>query len=220
VAIVAAGEIYMYKYDVFISYERDGLTTSWITEHFLPHFRTWVRNAITDVCQRQPLPIFFDISQTDPSFPKDLKQKVDGIRPGANWDATLRDAIQSSRCMVGLWNPPYFFSDWCNVEWRSFDRRATSTGKNVLLAASVYDGTSFPQKAAARQYADLRDYVLIGPALTNSTKYGDFQEAIKLLAGHVATAVKDAPPFQPWPIADDAPEAPPAPPIDLAAIRF
>ena len=32
-----------YQFDVFVSYERDGLTTGWIMEHFLPLFRTWVR---------------------------------------------------------------------------------------------------------------------------------------------------------------------------------
>jgi hypothetical protein len=143
-----------YKYDVFISYERDSLTKGWITEHFLPHFRTWVRMKIEDVCKRKSFPIFFDSSQIDPTFPADLKQKVEGIAPGSNGDAALRDAIRTSRCMVGIWNSPYFFSDWCNFEWQSFYRRSDKTNRNLLLAARVHDGNSFPQKAAARLWFD------------------------------------------------------------------
>jgi len=209
-----------YKYDVFISYERDGLTTGWITEHFLPHFRTWVRMEIEGICKRKSLPLFFDSSQTDPNFPTDLKQKVEGIKPGANWDNALRDAIRASRCMVGIWNPPYFYSDWCNLEWQSFDRRADKTGRDVLLAASVHDGSSFPKKAAARQCLDFSSYVLFGPALTNSKIYVDFQQAVKLLAHHVALSVSEAPPFESWPLAEDIPEPPPPPPIDVSAVRF
>ena len=91
-----------YKYDVFISYERDGQMTDWIAQHFLPHFRTWVRNAIVGTCNRKSLPIFFDISQTIPNFRDNLKQDVAGITPGANWDLALREALQASRCMVGI----------------------------------------------------------------------------------------------------------------------
>jgi TIR domain len=200
-----------YKYDVFISYERDGLTTGWITEHFLPHFRTWLRMEVASVCRRKSLPIFFDRSQMTPNFPADLKQEVAGIKPGASWDIALREAMQVSRCMVGIWNPPYFFSDWCNLEWQSFDRRADTTKKDVLLAASVHDGNSFPKKATARQRLDFSPYILFGPALINSKKYEEFQDHVKLLAHHVAIAVSDAPPFEAWPLAED-PTQPPDPP--------
>jgi hypothetical protein len=204
-----------YKYDVFLSYERDGLATGWITEHFLPHFRTWVRNEIAATCRRRSLPIFFDISQTTPNFPDNLKQDVAGIRPGANWDPALREALQTSRCMVGIWNPPYFFSDWCNLEWQSFDRRADNTGSDVLLAASFHDGNSFPEKAAARQRLDFSPYTLFGPALINSRKYEEFQDNVKLLARYVALAVQSAPPFQAWALAEDTSEPPARPPLPV-----
>ena len=179
-----------------------------------------MRAEIADVCGRPSLPIFFDSSQTDPTFPTDLKQKLEGIKPGANWDDALRKAIRVSRCMVGIWNPPYFFSDWCNLEWQSFDRRADKTGCDVLLAASVHDGKSFPTKAAARQRLDFSPYVLFGPALINSKKYEDFQVAVKLLAHYVALSVQSAPPFESWPLAEDVPEPTPPPPIDVSAVRF
>jgi hypothetical protein len=199
-----------YKYDVFVSYERDGLTTGWITEHFLPHFRTWVRSEIRDICKRPANPIFFDKSQTDPEFPKDLKLQLAGIEPGERWDQALKDAIRVSRCMVGIWNPPYFDSHWCNIEWESFDLRTETTGRRLILAANFHDGSSFPPRAASRQCFDFSPYTLFGRALVDSRRYGDFQETIKLLAHHVAIAVRDAPAFEPWPIAENV--AQPVPP--------
>jgi len=204
-----------YEYDVFISYERDSLTTGWITEHFLPLFRTWLRAEIIQACERQALPIFFDTSQTDPEFPQDLKLKVAGIEPGSDWDDSLRDAIRASRCMVGIWNPPYFYSHWCNIEWQSFDNRAQATGSRVLIPTSFYDGKSFPARAAAIKPIDFTPYALFGRALKDSKGYGNFQKAVQLLAQKVALAVKNAPPYQDWPIADGIPAPPSPPPLPL-----
>jgi len=204
-----------YAYDVFISYERDGLTTGWITEHFLPLFRTWLRQEVRDVCGRAAKPIFFDKSKTDPDFPTNLKQELAGIEPGANWDDSLKHAIRVSCCMVGIWNPPYFDSHWCNIEWKSFDQRADTTGRRVLLAANFHDGRSFPAKAAARQPIDLSPYALFGPALRNSRKYEDFQTTVQFLARQVALAIQDAPPFAAWPIVDQIGPLQPPPPVPL-----
>jgi|SRR6185437_5671861 len=200
-----------YRYDVFISYERDGLTAGWITEHFLPHFRTWLRLAIREICGRPAQPIFFDKSQVDPDFPDNLRLEVGGIDLGADWNEALKDAIRVSRCMVGLWSPPYFDNHWCNIEWESFDRRGAKTGRRVLLAASVYDGKTFPSRAAGKQAFDFSSFMLFGPALINSKKYEGFQTAVRSLARRVAEAVNQAPPFEVWPIADDI-AAPPPPP--------
>ena len=202
-----------YEYDVFISYERDSLTTGWITEHFLPLFRTWLRQEISAICARPALPIFFDTSQTDPEFPQDLKLKVAGIPPGSDWDKSLRDAIRVSRCMVGIWNPPYFDSHWCNIEWKSFDQRSQATGSSVLIPTRFHDGNSFPQRATQIQSIDFSPYALFGAALVQSRRYVQFQQAVQLLARQVATAVKGAPPFAPWPVADEImPPPPPTPP--------
>ena len=199
-----------YEYDVFISYERDGIASDWITEHFLPLFRYWLRQNIREKCGRPAQHIFFDRSQTD-DFPQKMKLELAGIRPGADWDKSLREAICVSRCMVGIWNPTYFDSHWCNIEWESFDRRAQATGKTTLVPTRFHDGNSFPERAAKIQAIDLSEYTIIGQGLVNSRKYEPFQDTVKRLAVRVAEAVRDAPAFQPWPVADDiaAPAAPP-----------
>ena len=207
-----------YLYDVFISYERDGLTAGWLRDHFLPLFRTWLRMAISDVCKRNAQPVFFDKSQTDPTFSEDLKLGLAGIEPGDDWDESLRKAIRLSRCMVGIWSPPYFESEWCNVEWQSFDLRAVSTERKLIIPGSFYDGRSFPERANKIQRFDLSKFTLFGPALINSRHYEDFQDTVKRMAEKVAYAIRDAPPFSEWPIANskqDNPPRPPPPPLPL-----
>jgi hypothetical protein len=208
-----------YRYDVFLSYERDSLTVGWIKEHFLPFFRTFLRLEVMATLRRQPLPIFFDKSEIDRDFPDALKQDVKGIPLGSDWDTELRSAIQASRCMVGIWNPPYFFSSWCNIEWRSFHKRASDTRRSLVFPATVHDGNSFPPEAAATQYFDFRPYLLFGPALSNSKRYEQFQEDIKVLARGVANALRDPPPFELFPLIEPPPpDSPPS--ISLSAIRF
>jgi TIR domain len=203
-----------YLYDVFISYQRKGLTKGWITEHFLPHFGTWLPLAIQDICDRPAQPIFFDESQTNPAFPVEWRSEIAGVEGGSDWATELRRAIRVSRCMVGIWTPTYFDSEWCDIEWQSFDRRAVQTGRRVILATKVY-GKSFPKRATEIQYYDFSSYLLFGKALIDSKKYESFQDAIKHLAEQVAKAVRDAPPFEPWPLADDLPPPPPPPPVPL-----
>jgi hypothetical protein len=105
--------------------------------------------------------------------------------------------------MVGLWNPTYFESDYCNREWYSFWRRAKSTQRRVLFGASWYDGTYFPNEAQSLQLIDISKFTRSsGPGLRQSQNYPEFNAAVEVLARNVAQAVKDAPPFEDWPIAD------------------
>src|SRR5262245_31981617 len=99
-----------YKYDVFISYERDGGTVRWLLDQFLPAFRNWLRLAIIDVCGREPTKMFFDKADTQIIPDNDLKLQLEGIPGHALWRDELHAAIRASRCLVGIWNPPYFYS--------------------------------------------------------------------------------------------------------------
>ncbi len=194
-----------YEFDVFVSYEDDTMATQWIVDHFLPLFRTYLRNEIVDICQRPANKIFFSKTDHYPSL-AGFKLEMAGLPVGQDWKAELYRAIRVSRCMVGLWNPPYFFSDYCRIEWHSFAKRAQSTGKRVVFGASVYDGKSFPAQAQSLQMVDLSQYASrYGKGLTDSNLYGDFQGRLQLLARNVAQAVRDAPAFSDWPIIDDQP---------------
>lgn len=205
-----------YLYDVFISYQRKGMTKGWIIQHFLPHFVTFLPLAIQEICTRPAQPIFFDESRSNTDFPAELKPDVAGIEVGSDWDEELKKAISASRCMVGIWTPTYFGSEWCDLEWKSFDHRSVQTGCKVLVATKVY-GSKFPQRATEIQYYDFSSFLLFGNALLTSKKYEAFQEAIKQLAERVATAVRDAPPFEAWPLIDPPPPPEP-PPVPLTRL--
>jgi hypothetical protein len=203
-----------YLYDIFVSYEKDWLMNNWLKDSFLPFLQTWVRMTVPEACGRPALPIFFDRSQVEIDFPTDLKLQLAGIDPGADWNESLQKALQHSRCLVAVLNPPYFFSPWCTLEWQSFRKRAERSGKTVIIPVVYYDGSSFPLDAQSPQRIDLTQFALDGEALRKGKLYGEFQLTMKLLAQRIAAAVKDAPSFETWELAD-APAPSPEPQIGL-----
>lgn len=186
-----------YVHDVFISYKRDPYQDSWLIDDFMPAFSSLVRNEIAAVCQRRPQSIFFDRAE----LARDrLKFDQQGLEPGQEWREALCEAIRTSRCVVTLWQPMYFYSDWCLTEWRSFQARAQQTSRSLVLPLSVHDGDSFPSEARALQALYFGDYVLIGAGFRETRLYVEFQQHLKRFAQTVAQSVKDAPPFADWPI--------------------
>jgi hypothetical protein len=200
-----------YEFDVFVSYETDHLITQWVVEEFMPLFRILLRQQIAAATGRAPGRIFFSFKEADfPDLPDDYKLAVSGIPPGVRWEDALHTAIKRSRCMVGLWNPTYFQSEYCRREWYSFLSRAVATGQRTVFGASWFDGLNFPPEARALQMVDISKFALnFGRGLKDLRNYPEFLRAINILAQNVAAAVAAAPPFQDWPI-DNGP-APAAP---------
>jgi hypothetical protein len=194
-----------YTYDVFISYKRDPVRNQWLDEHFIPLFSHAVREGIAAECERQPTGIFFDRAElTSESLAFDHT----GIEPGDVWRDALRTAMKASRCMVGLWSPLYFHSEWCLTEWNTFRTRPGS----VVVPASVFDGRAFPPDARALQTPDFANFVIIGAGFKEVREYPEFQKRVRSFAMTVARRVRRAPAFQDWPIPDDV-HAPPDPHI-------
>lgn len=194
-----------YMYDVFISYKRDPVHDGWLEQHFVPLFTSWVRQEIAAKCGRPPAKIFFDQTEVSPQFLKFEQTGVLGIEPGQEWQQALSNAIKTSRCMLGLWSPLYFYSNWCLVEWESFNLRAQALVKPI----SIHDGESFPVHARAIQgIPDFAPYVNIGGGYRETPRYVEFQDQIRNLARTVALAVRDAPSFAEFPIFQ-----PPAPKV-------
>jgi hypothetical protein len=182
-----------YKSDVFISYKRDDFRDEWLSEHFLPAFRSYVREEIARTCKRQSIGIYFD--ETEIVSDKRKMKDRHGLEPGDEWRAALRDAIKTSRCVVCLWSPEYFFSQWCTIEWRSFIERGKATGRKLVVPLSVHDGDSFPQEAQELQAIDISDFVIPGEGFKKTEDYPLFQKRLKSLAITVAQCVNQAPEF-------------------------
>src|ERR1043165_8587808 len=116
-----------YQHDLFISYRRDPITVDWMCEHFLPFLISYLQDAMWTECKRDLSKIFIDQTGNNVELIKkladDQRTYISGVDPGADWDTQIRAAIKASRCMLGIWTPGYFQSRWCNIEWKSFEKR-------------------------------------------------------------------------------------------------
>jgi hypothetical protein len=186
----AADELTDYRYDVFISYKRDQFRNAWLHESFVPMFSQLLQEDIAAVCRRQTIGLFFDQTVVP-----DDKRSLRGIEPGDDWREALREAIKASRCVVCLWSPLYFLSEWCQVEWNSFLERGRVAKQTLVVPMSVHDGESFPPAAQALQAPDFSDYVVIGEGFKKTEEFVLFQQKLKQFSKKVASCVNAAPRF-------------------------
>lgn len=191
-----------YTHDIFISYKRDQFKDSWLNESFVPMFMYYVHEQIAATCGRPTQGIFFD--QTAVSNDQ-RRLDAKGLEPGDDWRNALRRAIKTSRCVVCLWSPLYFYSEWCKVEWSSFHQRALNTGRRLVVPMSVHDGLSFPDAAQALQAPDFSSFVRIGDGFKKTEAYQVFQERMQAFAITVAECVHNAPEFDDFPLAEAGP---------------
>ena len=176
-----------YEYDVFFSYKRHKLTLDWTRE---------VHNRLK-----------YFIMQTG-LVDHEVKTFIDeeGIETGDRWPNRLKDALQSSRCMVCLWSPAYFQSNWCVSEWQSFrkrERRLKMKSHGLIAPLTIHDGDYFPREAKDVQWTDAALYTSTMPAFWISLRALDFEDLLKRFAAQVAGMVNHAPQFEAdWPIAE------------------
>lgn len=169
-----------YSYDAFISYRQAFPFDSWMDEHFLPFFRSFLTGAL----DREPV-LFIDRLE---------------IHPGQAWPQRLQRALAQSRCLIGLWTPQYFHSDWCRREcdvmlfreqhlgWRSVDNP-----DGLVVPVCLFDGQHFPSRAKEIQHRDFRRFVRLGDGFKGSNLYVEMQAAIEDFAADVAEVIRLAP---------------------------
>lgn len=181
----------MYRFDIFISYRRAGMLPEWIHEHFMPVFEWKFGDAIAEISGRGCEGIFYDEEE---------------LEAGNQLTPSLREALRRSRCLVGLWSPQYFLSDWCVAEAQTFLKRQELTGHELVAPASVHDGASFPHRIGDSDIcdivrADLRPYVIPGAGFKKTEIYPLFIQATGHLAERAAAMVAAAPEFnEDWPV--------------------
>ena len=182
-----------YEFDVFLSYKRHDLILSWLVE-VEKRLSFW----LTQELGGKPAKIFFD---------------KESIETGMNWPIRLRDALQKSRCLVGIWSPEYFRSKWCVTEWRTFQERERVLGFNdgrLILPLRFHDGEWFPDDAKAIQCLDVSSCTSTLPAFWDTDRAVELENTIKQFTARVADVVINAPPYDPeWPTKDADPIEPP-----------
>lgn len=168
-----------YKYDIFFSYKRDPLTITWHRE-VVKRIKHYVCNELNIL--NDNLKIFFD-------------EKT--IEAGDAWAEELGEAIKSSKCLVAVWSPEYFHSNWCLSEFRSFlDRQIQLSKKGLIIPASYHDGQHFPDDAKAIQFFDFSDYGSTIDAFWQSLDAVAFDKKIKDFSKNIASKISSAPPYK------------------------
>jgi len=187
-----------YVYDVFLSYKRGTVISRWLTEHFLPLFRDRLGEEVADKCNRDLEGIFLD---------------DDDVPVGTKISERVRLGITTSRCVVALWSPRYFRSDYCNIEWRSFEQRGDQYNKDLVVPAIVSQGANLPDAARDRKWVDLSTYTIIGAGFAATERYVEFQDVVRGFAKAVAAVIASAPDWAAFPISE-----PPARPVPQTPI--
>jgi hypothetical protein len=178
-----------YDWDIFVSYKRHERMIGWLTE-VVEHIAYWTMQELGG----RPPRVFYDKSTLD---------------DGGRWPDNLRQAMQTSRCMVGIWSPDYFQSHWCVSEWKSFRRREMMAGvaRGELIAPIRYhDGRWFPAEAAEIPPFDLSQYTYTIESFWRTPRAVELEERLKTFSQHLAAVVERAPAFDAmWPIVEDRP---------------
>lgn len=179
-----------YQHDIFMSYMHDEQMAPWVHQHLGPFTRSFVGNALG-----RPVSLFIDRA---------------GILSGDSWPQRLKGALAQSRCLVAVWSPLYFGSEWCRRECRTMLHRETQLGyrtnakpSGLIMPVNVFDEEFFPETARNIQWLDCRKYWIVGDGFSKTERYVDFQDLLREWAGTVAQAINTAPPWQECWLQDD-----------------
>lgn len=169
-----------YEYDVFISYKQGVHFGEWVIEYFFDLFNAFLGEALQKEAR-----VFVDKKN---------------ISPGNSLTPDVKHALAKSICMVGIWSPRYFGSDWCKWECsmmlhreRTLGYRTNENPSGLIIPIIAHDGKSFPEAVKDIKKTDFTDCVRTGPGFKKCERYVEFQDRLILFADDVARVVK-APP--------------------------
>jgi hypothetical protein len=129
------------------------------------------------------------------------------IETGSAWPAKLSQALKKSRCILPIWSPQYFRSDWCLAEWKTMMERERLLGlrteqrpEGLVFPVTFADGEHFPQEARDTQPKDLRKWNIPHPVFRETVDYVEFDKQVQLLVNELARMIQRAPAWQDWPV--------------------
>ncbi len=178
-----------YIYDVFVSYRHKQPVMDWVKNHFYPLLE-----------QRLP-----------DELPVEHKTEIfidwDEIETGSAWPAKLHQALRKSRCLLPVWSPEYFRSDWCLAEWKTVMERERLLGmkteqrpEGLIYPVIFADGEHFPQDARDAQSKDMRNWNIPHSVFKDTADYVEFDRQVQLLVRELAKMIQRAPAWQNWPV--------------------
>lgn len=167
-----------YEYDIFISYRNDKFFSEWVYNVLYETLEPLLKNELN----QSEVRIFMDKEE---------------IRTGDEWSNRIKRALVRSRCLVPVFIPNYFHSEWCVRELSVLLHRQTALKYNTLnnpsglvLPIHLFDGEHFPELAKDIQGKNFKSY--FRPNLTGDLQNKFFAEMIEWVK-IIADAVKNAP---------------------------
>ena len=165
-----------YKNDVFISYNHR--YQSWLQDSFLKLFEQYLSETVN-----YDVKIFVDYHK---------------IQGGDDWNKRIKNELIHSRCLVSIYSPAYFRSEWCVKEFAIMDFRQKECGfrtlqnpNGLVIPINIFDGEHFPEYATEIQYEDFRDFNWDN--IKNTELYLPFQRKLAGWVKNVANAIQLAP---------------------------
>ena len=169
-----------YEFDVFLSYPRrkPHIIANWVTKYFYPNL--WDYLALR--MGRDPS-IFIDVE----------------IDIGSHWPSRIEKALLRSRCMVAIWAPSYFRSDWCVAEWQSMlarQRKLSAEERrdyHLIYPVKFYVGEHFWEEAQATAWDDLSGWAYTCPGFEQSEDFYELMKRIEAIADKLNKMIEGAP---------------------------
>ena len=162
-----------WEYDVFVSYVSRGDEGRWVREVLIPP----LAEELTNVHARE-LTIWHD-------------RDIEG---GDLWPERLRQVLDRSRLMIGVFSPSYFRSRWCTWELATMLARHAGDDHTAILPVIYRDGEVFPAEAKViQQVADLKDMAFLDLPFRTSPKVAELPLRIEGLAREIGRRVDRVP---------------------------
>ncbi len=124
-----------YTYDVFISYRHETPVLEWVLEHFYYLLKAWLPQYMP--VDHKPR-IFIDTQ----------------IETGFQWSIKLQNELKRSRCLISVWSPVYFQSDWCKArQYKDMSEWAISSP--AFKETKLYVDFEFEMKNLCKELAEM-----------------------------------------------------------------
>jgi len=168
-----------YKFEIFFSYKRNVESDKW-HEKVADKLKFWLGQEL----KKLDVKVFFD---------------TQNIKSGDQWKERISDGLKKSKCLVAIWSPYYFLSQWCVSEWKTFLAREDMLGleKGGLIVPAAYNnGENFPEEANEIQSANFNDYISTIDSFWNTNDAVYFEkEKLRTFASDIAKKVRAAPKY-------------------------
>jgi predicted transcriptional regulator len=157
------------------------ITSCRVNDTFLPLFTQYIEETLN-----RDIDIFLDTTS---------------VAGGSAWQNKIKNALVYSKCMIAVWTPAYFRSQWCVKEFSVFHKRQTTLKyltlekpEGLIIPIQLFDGTHYKKYLDHIQALDCRNYNRVGTGIKKTALYIELQDILMKWAKDVAAVIENIPP--------------------------